>query len=100
MPESRKHEKTAEAIAKKKGVPYNQGQGPDIVTPNQAIEVETENTVQDGVRQLRGFRKSVYIAGADDAATQAALDATEGTTVGVMDHGGRVVRRSSRGRKK
>ena len=72
------------------------GQGPDVKTSNQVIEVETENTVNDGFRQLSGFRKPVYIAGADAAATKKALEATEGTTVGVMNSQGKIVKRSTR----
>jgi hypothetical protein len=91
-----KHDDTAIRIAKQKGGDYNRGQGPDIKTPRQAIEVETEKTVKDGFRQLRGFRKPVYIAGADAAATEKALEATKGTTVGVMDPQGKIVKRSTR----
>ena len=99
MPRKTKHDATAERIAKKKGTSYNQGQGPDVNTSRQAIEVETAETVRDGLRQLQGFRKPVYIAGADKAATQAALEATEGTTVGVMDSDSNIVKRSTRRRR-
>ena len=94
-----KHDDTAERIARKKGGAYNRGQGPDVTTSRQVIEVETEDTVSDGLRQLRGFRRPVYIAGADEAATRAALETAEGTTVGVMDQQGNIVRRSTRKRK-
>ena len=86
----------AKRIAKQKGVAYNRGQGPDVKTSRQVIEVETENTVNDGFRQLRGFRKPAHIAGADAAATKKALEATKGTTVGVMDSRGKSVKRSTR----
>ena len=49
-----------------------------------------------GLRQLQGYNRPVYIAGADKAATDAALKATEGTTVGVMNSQGKVVKRSTR----
>lgn len=91
-----KHDDTANSIARQKGVPYNQGQGPDVITPRQVIEVETENTVQDALRQLRGFRKPAYIAGADAAATKKALEVAQGTTVGVMNSQGKIVKRSTR----
>ncbi len=94
-----KHDDTANRIARQKGVQYNEGQGPDVITPMQAIEVETKNTVTDAFRQLRGFRKPVYIAGADAAATKKALEATKGTTVGVMNSRGKIVKRSTRNRK-
>lgn len=93
-----KHDRTAQRIASRHGGTYNRGQGPDIVTPRKAIEIETAETVDDGFRQLRGFRRPVYIAGADAEATTAALEATEGTTVGVMDPVGRILRRSTRRR--
>lgn len=94
-----KHDDAANRIARKKGVEYNRGQGPDVITPGQVIEVETAETIGDGFRQLRGFKRPVYIAGADDAATRAAVEAAKGTTVGVMDPQGNIVKRSTRKRK-
>ena len=93
-----KHDRTAERLADKERVDYNRGQGADIQARRRAIEVETANTVSDGLRQLQGYRKPVYIAGADAAATEAALEATKGTTVGVMDEHGKVVKPSTRKR--
>ena len=93
-----KHDQTSTRIARGEGVSYNRGQGPDVNTGRRAIEVERAETVHDGLRQLQGFRKPVYIAGADADATEAALQATEGTTVGVMNPQGQIVRSSSRGR--
>ena len=97
--ESRKHRQTAERIAAKKRTSYNPDKGVDIVTPTQAIEVETSETVRGGIRQLQGHRRSAYIAGVDKAAVEAALDVTEGTTVGVMDKDGNIVKRSTRRRR-
>ena len=93
-----KHDKTAQGIADKKGVPYNQGQGPDVNTPRQVIEVETSETVEDAGRQLQGYQRPVYVAGADDAATEAALEHYDGTTIGVMDPSGKILKSSSRKR--
>ena len=87
--ESRKHRQTAERIAAKKGAQYNSDKGVDIVTASQAIEVEPAETVREGVRQLQGYRKPAYIAGTDSDAVEAALDATRGTTIGVMDSRGK-----------
>lgn len=92
------HDDTAKRLARKEGVDYNRGQGPDVNSPRRAIEVETATTVRDGLRQLQGFKKPVYIAGASAKATKAALDATQGTTVGVMDPNGKIVKPSTRGR--
>ena len=91
-----KHDKTAGRLARKEGVEYNQGQGPDVNSPRRAIEVETADSVRDGLRQLRGFTKPVYIAGADAEATKAALEAAQDTTVGVMNSQGKIVKRSTR----
>lgn len=92
------HDKTAIRLARKEGVEYNRGQGPDVKGARRAIEVETADTARDGLRQLQGFRKPTYIAGADAAATSAALEATKGTTVGVMNSQGKVIKRSTRQR--
>lgn len=93
-----RHDRTAVRFARCEGVPYNRGQGPDRNTARRAIEVETADTVRDGLRQLQGFRKPVYIAGADAEATEAALRVADGTTVGVMNSRGRIVRSSTRNR--
>lgn len=93
---STKHDTTAQRIAGKKGVSYNEGQGPDIKTSRQTIEVETTNTIPDAGRQLRGHKGPVYVAGANDAATKAALEYYEDTTIGVMDPSGKILKRSTR----
>ena len=94
-----KHDGTANRLARKEQTTYNRGQGPDVLTSRRAIEVETKHTAKDGLRQLKGFTKPVYIAGADPDATKAALEVTKGTTVGVISHTGRVIKRSTRNRK-
>lgn len=90
------HDITARRIANMKDVPYNRGPGPDIITPFEAIEVETVNTISDARRQLQGYRRSVYVAGADDLATQVALVYYNGTDIGVMDAFGKILKRSTR----
>lgn len=90
------HDTTAKRIAKKKRTTYNKGKGADVKTPDIAVEVETEATAADGLRQLPGHKKPVYIAGTNNAAVEKALEATEGTTVGVMDSQGNIVKRSTR----
>lgn len=91
-----KHDEVANQLAKKSGVEYNRGKGPDVNSSAKAIEVETVNTVREGLRQLQGFRKPVYIAGATKAAVEEALRHTAGTTVGVMDERGKILKRSTR----
>ena len=91
-----KHDNTAKRIANKEGTAYNRSQGPDIQTPARAIEVETTQTVDDAFRQLQGFKKPVYVAGADAEATKKALEAAKGKTAGVMNPQGKIVKRSTR----
>ena len=91
-----KHDVTAERIADAKGTTYNQGQGPDIKTPRQVIEVETAKTIPDAARQLQGYRGPVYVAGVDHASTQAAMEHYDDTTIGVMDSSGKILKRSTR----
>ena len=91
-----KHDETAKHIAEQKGVDYNKGQGPDIKTPRQTIEVETVDTIKDAARQLQGYRGPVYVAGVDEAATEAALEYYDGKTIGVMDPSGNILKSSSR----
>ncbi len=95
---ARKHDIVSKRIAKKERTEYNRGQGPDVNTSTRAIEVESEGTVSDGLRQLQGFRKPVYIAGSNPQASQKALEETEGTTVGVMNSQGKILKPSTRKR--
>ncbi len=99
MVESKSHKATANRLAKKHGTPYNKGKGADIKGEKITVEVETPETVAEGLRQLSGYRNPVYIAGTNQEAVQGALKVTDGTTVGVMDNQGRVIKKSTRKRK-
>lgn len=96
MSASKSHEIAANRIAKKLKTEYNEGKGPDVIASQLVVEVETPDTVKDSLRQLRGFRKPVYIAGSNREAVQKALKTTENTTVGVMDSQGNIVKKSTR----
>ena len=91
-----KHDQTANRLARRRGVAYNRGPGPDVQTPGMIIEVETERTVPDAGRQLQGFQKSVYVAGATRKAALGALERFKTSTLGVMDPNGNILKRSSR----
>jgi len=91
-----KHDRVAERLAKKEGVKYNRGQGADIQSSHRAIEVESVNTIGGAARQLAGYQKPVYVAGADAEATKKALQYYKNTTIGVKNSQGKVVRRSTR----
>ncbi len=96
MAESTSHKRTAKKLADKYKTTYNDQEGVDINTRKLAIEVETEGSVKDGIRQLQGHRKPVYIAGANAATVNEALEATQNNTVGVMDKDGNIIKRSTR----
>jgi len=90
------HERTAKKIASKYRADYPPKSGVDIVTGDVAIEVETPGGVKQGIQQLRGHRKRSYIAGTNQQAVEEALDKTKGTTIGVMDNQGNIIKRSTR----
>lgn len=96
MAESRSHKITSNRIAQKYGVEYNNGEGVDIKSKRATVEIETPDTVNDGLGQLQGHRGPVYIAGTNQEAVDKAVGATKGTTIGVMDNQGKIVKRSSR----
>lgn len=98
MTENRSHKITANRIAKKMNAEYNDGKGVDIKSTNATVEVETLETVGDAPGQLRGHRGPVYIAGTNKEAVNKAMETTKGTTVGVMDSQGNIVKPSTRKR--
>ncbi len=96
MAESRSHKTTSNRIAKKMNAEYNDGKGIDIKSTKATIEVETPETVADALGQLQGHRGPVYLAGTNKEAVKKALKTTKGTTVGVMDNQGNIVKPSTR----
>lgn len=96
MADSKAHVAVANRLAAQFGTTYNRGAGVDVQTPNVAIEVETEQTVGEAGRQLQGHRKPVYVAVTTQAAIPDALEYYKGTTIGVMDPNGRIVKPSTR----
>lgn len=96
MTESRSHKTTANRIAKKYHTEYDSEKGADVKTDKVAIEVEPPDSVSDAMRQLQGYKKRAYIAGTNNEAVEKALEVTEGTTVGVMDNQGNIVKKSTR----
>ena len=96
MTESKSHKTTSNRIARKYNVEYNDGEGVDIKSSRATVEVETPDTVTDAPSQLRGHRGPAYIAGTNKEAVDKALEVTNGTTIGVMDSQGKIVKRSTR----
>lgn len=87
----------ARALAAKFGVKYNRGRGPDIRTDDLTINVETSRTLETACGRLRGYRGPVYIALANPNDLEDAEWYTFGTTVGLMDAGGKIIQESTRG---
>ena len=98
MTESRSHKTAANRIAIKFNTDYNNGEGVDIKSDKATVEVETPETVSDASGQLRGHRGPAYIAGTNKDAVAKALEVTQGTTIGVMDNQGNIVKKSTRKR--
>ena len=64
------------------------------------IEVETAmEGIYQGINQIKRSQKPRYMA-VDDKNIQNALEATEGTGIGVMDKKGRILKRAHRNMKK
>jgi len=95
MAEDRSHKATVNRLSKKFWTEPKE-KGADIQTNNLAIEVEPEKTINQAIMQLQGYKKPVYIAEVNQKAVEKALEATEGTTVGVMNNQGKIIKRSSR----
>ena len=90
------HDKIAKKIATKYVTEYNPGKGPDVQTPNKVIEVEPDiNTISDGIRQLRGYKRSRYIAFPNRVIPEA-LEKLKDTKIGVMDQNGNIRRRAEK----
>ncbi len=95
-----KHDQVANRIAKKEGVQYNRGHGADVQGAKRAIEVETRVSLGDAARQLAGHQKPVYVVPTEQSAVPAAVKQYKNTTIGVMTPSGKIVKPSTRGRKR
>ena len=93
------HDQIAENLAKKFGTEYKKHKGIDIVTKDKVIEVETTKSgIYQGIKQVKRSSKAKNIA-VNDRNIQNALDATEGTGIGVMNEMGETIKRGKRGEK-
>ena len=95
-----KHDEISKRIAKRYRGKYNPRKGVDVVTSRVAIEVETDRTINDAKRQLQGHRKPSYIAVTTNQSLDKAIKVTQGTTIGVINPAGKIVRPSSRKRRR
>ncbi len=91
-----KHDKVAQQVARREKTEYNKGPGADIQSSRRAIEVETPNTIGDAGRQLRGYKKPVYVIPTEQKAVPDAVEHYKNTTIGVMTPSGKIVKPSTR----
>lgn len=98
---SEEHERIARRLARKLGTPYKpERRGPDIQTPQRVIEVGTDPArVQEEMRQVQRSKKARYVAGPNDF-VKAAVGASRGKGIGVMNQHGKIVKRAVRRGKK
>ena len=93
---SKSHDTVARRIGKKMNVFYNTGRGPDLHKYPKVVEVVMAHEVEKGIQEVKNFQGPTYIAGATKLAVERAKQATKGTSIGVMDQFGRIVKRSTR----
>lgn len=91
------HTATANRIAKRYQAVYNDGDGIDIACDHMLIEVETTATIAEGVARLNGRSERAYVAVTNKEGVAEALRLTQGTSVGVMDPRGNIVKESADG---
>ena len=99
MGENKAHKATVNRIIQRYGGEYNPEKGADVKIPFLGtVEVETDKTVSAALAQLQGYRGAVYVAGTNQEAVDKALELTKGTTIGVMDNKGDIIKQSTRRR--
>ena len=88
------HTATANRIAKRFGTTVSDDGQPDVQTPEVTIEIETSATIRDAVRRLSNTDRPAFVAVTNKEALVDALRYAHGTTVGVMDSRGEIVKQS------
>lgn len=89
------HTATVRRLAARFGAAENLEGGPDIVTPDLVIEVETSATLADGVARLNGLTGRRFIAVTNLESLTEALQLVAGTGIGVMNPQGDIVREAT-----
>ncbi len=91
-----KHDKIAEKLAKKFNTPYKSQKSIDLVTQGRVIEVETKkDSIYQGIKQVEKSPKARYLA-VNKPNIKNALEATQGTGIGVMGETGKIIKKASR----
>lgn len=95
MPENRPHKETVNRLLWRFGA-EPQKKGADIQTPSFVAEVEPERTLSQGIQQLQGYKKPVYLVPTSERGVKKALELTAGMTIGVMGPEGNIIKPSTR----
>lgn len=91
-----KHDKIAEKLAKKFNTQYKSQKGIDLVTQDRVVEVETKKAgIYQGIKQVEKSSKARYLA-VNKINIDNALEATQGTGIGVISGTGRIIKKASR----
>ena len=93
---SKIHDIVANRIAKERDTYYNPGRGPDIFDYPTVVEVVMAHEVKKCMQYLKPFEGPTYLAGATPLAIERAKKATRGTSIGVMNQFGKILKRSTR----
>jgi len=91
-----KHDKIAEKLAKKFNTQYKSQKGIDLVTQDRVVEVETKKAgIYQGIKQVEKSSKARYLA-VNKINIDNALEATQGTGIGVMSESGKIIKKAAR----
>lgn len=91
-----KHDEVANKLAKKFKTEYKSDKGIDLVLPTKVIEVETQKaSISQGIKQVEKSQKARYLA-VNKINISNAIQATEGTGIGVMSETGKIIKKASR----
>ena len=93
---SKIHDIVANRIAKKLNTSYNRGRGPDIYKYPTVVEVVLAHEVEKGMESIKMFEGPTYLAGATQLAIERTKKHAKGTSIGVMDQFGKILKRSTR----
>ena len=91
-----KHDEVANKLAKKFKTEYKSDKGIDLVLPTKVIEVETQKAgILQGIKQVEKSQKARYFA-VNKINVNNAIQATEGTGIGIMSETGKIIKKASR----
>jgi hypothetical protein len=91
-----KHDEIAKKLAKKFHTDYKSKKGIDLVTQDRVVEIETKKEgICQGIKQVEKSSKVRYLA-VNKINIDNALEATQGTGIGVMGETGKIIKKAGR----